>query len=252
MNAAVPTEPLPIDRVDVWHVDTAEASSATLHRGYLEIMEEHEREQAERFLFEEDRLEYRIARALARSTLSKYVARDPADWRFAKNEYGRPELDPPCLVAGGLPLRFNLTHTRGLVACAVVAGLDVGVDAENNTRADVGPRVADHFFSPLEVAALAAVPEADRAREFFVYWTLKEAYIKARGMGLSLPLESFSFELADRRRPRIVLHEARGEHPDDWQFALPEIDAAHQLALAVRRGARADLAIRLRPTVPRV
>ena len=118
----------------------------------------------------------------------------------SRNVHGRPEiLDRP---AGVPDLRFNLSHTDGLIACAVTIGREVGVDVEH-----VGRRlthdIAGRFFAPREVADLKSLPVAEQPRVFFDYWTLKEAYIKARGFGLALPLGDFAFRprAAGARRP---------------------------------------------------
>src|SRR5690606_33310169 len=94
-----------------------------------------------------------------------------------------------------VPLVFNLSHTDGLIACAVSRGREVGVDVEWLDRRGGDIDVADRFFSRYEVQALYAQPPERRRDRFFRYWTLKESYIKARGMGLALPLDRFSFEL---------------------------------------------------------
>lgn len=236
---------LPIDRVDLWHASVSEAGTPPRLAQYRELMEPHERAQADRFVFDKDRHEYTVARALVRTTLSRYLDRAPADWRFEKNRYGRPEIIP----APGEPrLRFNLTHTRGLVAVAVVLDRDIGVDAENLTRRDVGPSVADRYFSPSEVAELATVTSDARQRRFLEYWTLKESYIKARGMGLSLPLEQFSFHLS-ASNPTISFDPRLVDQPAAWQFRqfwLPE----HLLAVALRREAGPDVEVQTRAVIP--
>jgi 4'-phosphopantetheinyl transferase len=233
------------DRVDVWYTLCEEADSPARLARYREILEESERDQADRFVFERDRIQYAIARALLRTTLSRYAAIDPQAWRFAKNRYGRPEIDIADL---DLPLRFNLTHTRGLVACAVVLEHDIGIDAENVTRQDVGPAVADRFFSPLEVAALGRLPDGERRRAFFAYWTLKEAYIKARGMGLSLPLDQFSLHLG---QPIGVSFAAQlADRPEDWQFEQFRLGECHLLAVAVKRPGKPNLHVQTRKVVP--
>src|SRR6185436_18685723 len=95
-------------------------------------------------------------------------------------------------------LHFNLTNTRGLVACAVsVAHAEVGVDAEALDRSGETVAIADRYFSTEEVRALRALPESAQRQRFFAYWTLKESYIKARGLGLRLPLDQFSFRLGE-------------------------------------------------------
>jgi 4'-phosphopantetheinyl transferase len=172
----------------------------------------------------------------------------PASWRFRAERRGRPEIDAP----GGVDLRFNLSHTDGLAACGVVRELDLGVDVEAGSRVRRHLEVADRFFSRREARALRALPEEDRVGRFLDTWTLKEAYIKARGQGLALPLDGFTFDLdADREAPlRIEFERDLGDEPTAWQFALERVGAHHRLAIAVRRGARPDLRIVVRRTDP--
>ncbi len=181
---------LPVDHVDVELVQTAAVDISAHEPIYRQLTTPDENERMARFVFERDRWQFLITRALVRTMLSRYATVAPADWRFITNEYGRPEvLDRP---AGVADLRFNLSHTDGLIACAVTVGREVGVDVERITRA-VTHDIPGRFFAPREVADLRALPEHDQPRVFFDYWTLKEAYIKARGMGLSLPLSDFAF-----------------------------------------------------------
>jgi 4'-phosphopantetheinyl transferase len=174
-----------------------------------------------------------------RAVLSRYAGRAPAELRFAVGEHGRPEL----LDA---PVRFNLSHTRGWAVLAVSGGADVGVDVEE-VRADRELiAVADRFFSPSETAELRALLAPRQPDRFFDYWTLKESYIKARGLGLSLPLDQFSFHLGDR--PRISFSEKLADDPDAWQFWLSSVTLKHRFALAIRL--RGPVGVTARRVVP--
>src|SRR5262249_6094892 len=140
-----------------------------------------EREREARFLFERDRTMYRATRALVRTVLSQYRDVAPADWRFETQEHGRPFVASPRLDE---PLQFNLSNTRGLVVCAVSESLvEMGVDVERNDRVESAMQIAERFFSPSEVRTLMALPPEERAERFATIWTLKESYIKARGLG---------------------------------------------------------------------
>jgi 4'-phosphopantetheinyl transferase len=239
---------LPFDRVDIDLVETAQVDVAALEPSYREIITPDENERMARFVFERDRRQFLITRALVRTMLSRYAAVAPKDWRFITNHFGRPEvLDRPVGVAD---LRFNLSHTDGLIVCAVTVGREVGVDVENLTR-EVTHDIPGRFFAPREVADLRALPVSDQPRVFFDYWTLKEAYIKARGMGLSLPLSDFAFCLRPPAVPTITFEPALEDDPATWQFHQASPTPAHRLGLAVRRTGQ-DLPIRFREVVPRV
>jgi 4'-phosphopantetheinyl transferase len=186
-----------------------------------------------RLHFPEGRRLFGASHTLVRTTLSRYSEIPPGEWRFVKNAYGKPSIDPDL---DSSPLRFSLAHTRGLAVVAVTEGADVGVDVERTDHRVDAARLGSRFFSPEEAAALQEMPP-DRLRErFFLYWTLKESYIKARGLGLSLPLASFSFRLAGECPFRIGFS---GDvcDPGEWRFAalrpLPEYTAAVGVAPAL-------------------
>jgi len=231
----------------LWYVFPETLTDPGLLSAYQQLMSPEERSQQQRFRFAKGRYEYLVTRALVRTTLSRYAAVDPREWRFDKNPYGKPTIAHPKGIA---PFSFNLSHTEHLIVCLIALDREVGVDAEDMERAGETVEVADRFFSPTEVAALRALPAQSQRRRFFQYWTLKEAYIKARGMGLSLPLEQFSFHLAAGYRARISFDPRLEDQPQSWQFAQFRPTARHMVALAIRRGADPDLHIRLKQTVP--
>jgi 4'-phosphopantetheinyl transferase len=235
--------------VHVWVVDQSTIADDTVLDRYHAVMAPAERIQQARFYFARDRHRYLVTRALVRSVLSHYTGVPPAVWRFAANEYGRPAIAEP---ADFPAVRFNLSHTTGMILCAVAFDHEVGVDVEDTTRPGETVSIANRYFSPSEVRDLHAVPEAEQRARFFEYWTLKESYIKARGMGLSLPLEQFSFGLRDRGTIGIAFDARLRDRPRDWQFGLWRPTARHQVALAVRRIDEENLVIRIRRTVPLV
>jgi len=166
-----------------------------------------------------------------RRTLSRHAAVAPHDWRFVSDAHGRPFVD----TRGGHPaIAFNLSHTRGLAACAVSGAAEIGVDVEE-MRPSVGLlEVARHNFAPAEQADLrAAGDEAAMRRHFYALWTLKESYIKARSLGLSLPLQKFAFAWGDARID-LTIDAALGDAAADWWFALAAPSPEHRLAVALR------------------
>lgn len=237
--------PLRSVHIDLVLTDDAEAL-ARLDR-YLPLLSPDEHARMARFVFERDRHRFLLTRALVRTMLSRYAsAVPPAAWQFTANIHGRPEiLDRP---AGVPDLRFNISHTDGLIACAVTIGREVGVDVEHAGRR-LTHDVAARFFAPAEVAHLQALPEDEQARVFFDYWTLKEAYIKARGFGLALPLGDFAFHLSPDRAPAITFEPSLPDDPATWQFEQGWPTPHHRLGLAIRRTG-ADLPVRIRTVVP--
>jgi 4'-phosphopantetheinyl transferase len=175
-----------------------------------------------------------------RTTLSRYADVDPRRWRFRTGPQGKPEIAGP---AGAPPLRFNLSHTRGLVACVVTLGLDAGVDVERTARHLRDPlALARHGFAPAERAALTRLAGRARRELFFDIWTLKEAYVKARGAGfLALPARKLAYEISPGGSIGLTIEPELEDRSDAWQVALLAPTADHRLAVAIRRGSRPDL-----------
>jgi 4'-phosphopantetheinyl transferase len=236
---------LPPDEVHVWIVEPERIEEPRLLEAYLGLLSPEEREKQRRFYFERHRRQYLVSHALVRLTLSRYAPVKPEDWSFVTNEYGCPRVKEE-----GLGLRFNLSHTDGMATVAVASNVDVGVDVEDASRPGQTVELADRFFAPSEVAALHALAVERQRERFFEYWTLKEAYIKARGMGLSIPLAQFAFELQPGQLPRISFDPRLVDEPAGWQFVQLRPSARHQAALAVRRSRSLALKVRCQRTVP--
>lgn len=191
----------------------------------------------QRHKFDGNRREYLATHALARTALSHHRALAPESWRFRLNDYGKPAIDPEC------GLRFNLSNSTGLVVCLIGEGAEVGVDVEPQARArsilEIGPRV----FAPREQAQLEDLPEDARPERALRLWTLKEAYIKARGMGLALPLNKFYFVFQGANDIRMEMDADFDDEPGRWRFCLLE-HSAHCLALMVENRAAPELDFR--------
>jgi len=209
-------------------------------QGMLALLSAEERAKADRFAFADDRDGFVAAHALLRATLSDYFARPPQDWTFVTGAWGKPRVDA---CDGSARLCFNLSHTRGHVAVAVALDREVGVDVERVSPSRADEEVARQLFAPAEFADFQEEPEAGRAEAFFDYWTLKEAYIKAVGRGVALPLKDFAFT---RDPLRISFAPTLEDTPSRWLFRRfrPEPDVA--MALAARRGPGAEPLVNLR------
>lgn len=239
--------PLPLDSnmVHVWLV-ASDATGDDLLDRYQALLDPAERERWQRFRVRGAADQYLIARALLRTSLSRYAAVPSDAWAFETNAYGCPYLAPSLAHHG---LRFNLSHTDGLVACAISRGGEVGIDVENATR-DVDPlSLAPTVFAAPEISDIEATAPAERTERFFAYWTLKEAYIKARGMGVSLALDGFWFDL-DRDPPRIHFGDRCPDRPERWHFSRCRPTPDHALALAVAPSSGAEPRLCLRWVVP--
>ncbi len=233
-------------QVHLWLTDPLSNRDAGLLAAYDGLLTEAERARGGRYRFERDRHAFLVTRALVRTVLSRYCSVGPADWRFVENEYGRPEIAGPL---GHPPLRFNLSHTAGLIACVVALDREIGVDVEVvGHRSTVA--IAEDFFAEPEIAALRKLAEPERIQQFYAIWTLKESYIKARGMGLAIALDQFWFDLERGPQPIIEIDSRLDDSAETWQFERQRPTPDHHLALAIRREAEPDLPVVQRHTVP--
>jgi 4'-phosphopantetheinyl transferase len=222
---------LPVASVSVWYVFTNCVTDAAVLDRYGRIMSEAERKRRDRFVFAKDRHAFVVTRGLVRNVLSRYTRIPPEACVFDTNRYGKPSLR--CRSTGAA-LEFNLSHTDGLAAMAVTVGRDIGIDVENMTRSNLELDVS-RYFSTAEIRMLQSTPQSEQTSRFFDYWTLKEAYIKARGIGLSLPLDGFSMHMQPGRPLAIEFSPAIDDDPSTWQFVLCNPTPCHRMALAIRR-----------------
>jgi 4'-phosphopantetheinyl transferase len=232
--------------VHLWHCSTAVLQQPGIQAACEALLLPDEREQWQRFLVAHAAASYLLTRAMMRTVLSRYAAVAPMAWTFQRNAHGRPDISGPAL---DLPLRFNLSNTRGLVVCGVTVGWDLGVDVEHLDRKPA-IEVADSYFAPPEVRALCSLPPEAQSDRFLSYWTLKEAYIKARGMGLAIPLCDFALTLSSTAAPTVAFSGSLSDDPSAWQFGLVTPAPRYLAAVAVRRGAAPDVRICLRAGLP--
>ncbi len=230
--------PLPPNQIDLWFCFEDEITLTQLQYYRDQLLSPEERARESRFHFAHSRKQFVIARALVRTLLSRYAAIAPAAWQFRAGSHGRPEIVQP---EGGA-LRFNLSHTTGLVVLAVGSQQMLGVDVEDTMRRPAPLDVAGHSFSAAEVAALHALPQDLQAARFFHYWTLKESYIKAKGQGLSIPLGKFSMMLTQPGRVAIQFAANMEPEPAGWQFFLLQASERHVVSVCTQ----ADVPLQLR------
>lgn len=225
--------------IHLWMTSPGEILDETLLGRYSALMTEEETRKQQRFLSQHHRHSALITRAFVRDLLSAYAPVAPQDWRFQANANGKPEI-----VEAPLPLRFNLSHTRNRVVCAVTLSTDIGCDVESVARRNNIEAIAETHFSRPELAELHSLPAGDRRSRFFDYWTLKESYIKACGEGLfQVPLGDFSFHIGPStsagQNDNISLSFAPGiaEDPARWRSWLFYPGNEHRVAVSVRRRA---------------
>lgn len=203
----------------------------------LALLTVEERAQHQRFIPPAKRHEYLVTRVLVRTVLGEALGLAPEAVPFTQNEWGRPELSPPTT------LRFNLTHTDGLVVLLVSEEHDVGVDTELLSRAPKLLSLGPHVFAPKELSDLAALPAERRALRAVTLWTLKESYLKARGRGLALALDGFAFRF-EAQGVRLQVEPALNDDGAGWQFETRTL-GPHLVSTALRCPASSRVEIEL-------
>jgi 4'-phosphopantetheinyl transferase len=230
------------NEIHLWQVNPGEITQPELLNKYKGLLSDDEQIKQQRYKFSRDRHDALITRVFVRDLLSYYADMAPSDWRFEKGEKDKPEiLNPP------LPLRFNLSHTKGLIICAVTLEDDIGCDVEDTTRNNDVLAIANRYFSTIETKELFSLPKEQQCNRFFDYWTLKESYIKAWGLGLAIPLKDFSFKITDaiieKKTPFTIKNtislsfaQHRVDDTDTWRNWLlyPNGNEQHRIAIALR------------------
>jgi len=197
---------------------------------YAAVLSPEETRRCQRLRFENDRHQFLVSHAWVRHVLSIYADLSPAAWTFTLNAHGRPDIAESVT---DLPLRFNLTHTKGLAACLVSLDAACGIDAETLSLPANASGIARKMFAANEQRALASLQGAAYVSRFFGYWTLREAYCKAVGLGLSAPMETFAFEYEETLPIRIRFSADTPDTTRDWQFGLVHLLPTHLLAMAL-------------------
>jgi len=202
------------EEVHLWSVQVGRFPDSAHAPAHLAILSDSERDRRERFRIPADRWMYGISHALLRMVLAHYGTGPPESLKFSRGAHGKPALDG---AGGSTDLEFNLTHTKGLAAVAVARGRPVGVDAEREDR-PIGELLASRIFSEQERRALHGKSPEDRLRRMARLWTLKEAYVKALGVGLTLSVADMSFGITDEGPPRFEPASPVGHDPKRWCF----------------------------------
>ena len=217
---------------DVVLAQPERASAAALGRAHA-VLDDAERARAAAFARQRDRDLYAFSHGFLRLTLARYLGADARALRFRCGAAGRPEL----MSAGRAPIRFNLSHTEGLVACIVTGSAPCGVDVESFARIDHRKLPARLLAAP-EADALMALSEALRRDRLLEIWTLKEAYLKARGLGLSKPLRDIAFSDFGAA-PRCAVGPGLDDRGSAWRFWSGAPTPHHRAAAAIRTGGEA-------------
>lgn len=224
-----PTRPLlGGDEVHVWRAGLDQPSSTV--QSMLELLSPDERCRAGRFYFQRDFKRFVIARGLLRTILSLYLQLRPEQLRFCYSEFGKPEL---VSLTGQETLRFNVSHSHNQALFAFAHKWGIGVDIEYLRKNLASRELAECVFSPNEIDMLCALPAHRQTEGFFNCWTRKEAYIKARGEGLSFPLDCFDVSLAPGEPAALLSHRKDSREIRRWSLRELASETGYAAAIAV-------------------
>jgi 4'-phosphopantetheinyl transferase len=218
--------------VHVWRI-SQDQPLAIIER-FSQLLSDDEQVRAARFHFERDRQHFIVARGCLRTILARYLEMAPRKIQFTYAPYGKPELSTSTSQAQ--PLNFNLAHSGGFALYAFTKLGEIGVDLEHVRSEFAGDDIARRFFSSDEVARLTELSPNVRHEAFFNCWTRKEAFIKAKGIGLSLPLDQFDVNMAPGE-PATLLR-TRWDENEAGRWSLKAIDMGPGYVAAVALASR--------------
>lgn len=228
-------------QVDIWLLPFAGLADDALRSFCMSLLSPGETERAKCFARPKPQDQYIASRALVRLVLARCCAVVPEALAFAANEFGRPYISAPAPSHG---VHFSLSHTDGLLALAVSGTYEVGLDVEDTHRPTKIAGIARSYFSPAEWSTLQHLEDAAQRDQFFSLWTLKEAYIKALGKGLSADLAGFSITTTPESAV-VTGAPAGAPAADTWQFFRLSPTPRHRLAVAASFKPHAPLACRV-------
>jgi 4'-phosphopantetheinyl transferase len=236
---------LKFNEVHFFYTLVDEIQNRSLLDCYRSVISDAEKKKVDRYVFEKDQHTCLVTRALLRFVLSAYTSEDPEYFEFVENDFGKPGLKPGCI---DMPINFNLSHSSGVTACALVLDTEIGLDVENYSRKiDLG--IADRFFSKPESEHLGNCSEIERQSIYFDLWTLKESYIKAKGMGLSIGLDKFGFKM-DHSNIGIQFHESLNDFSEHWQFFKFSPVKNYKAAISVRSCLKTEFKLYMHQCIP--
>jgi 4'-phosphopantetheinyl transferase len=214
--------------IHLWRapLDLAQSRAVVLQA----ILNAEEQARASRFRFDRPRCDFIIARSVLRIILSRYLDIDPRHLEFQYGAHGKPELAVPQQKW----LQFSLAHSGGWVLYGMACERPIGIDLEEIRPVASLEKLVEQFFAPAEYAVFAGLPWQQKLSSFYSAWTRKEAYVKARGLGMSLPLNQYAVTVAPETVPALIIDEKGPVSEDLWSFLDVEVAPGYAAALAVR------------------
>jgi 4'-phosphopantetheinyl transferase len=214
------------NEVHVWQARLDELLPSS--KAFLATLSADERFRAEHFYFPKDREHFIAAHGILRAILGSYLNRPPGCLSFREGSFGKPSLSQQ---SGPQDIQFNMSHSHGLALYAVGRGRAVGIDLEFAGREIDVEQIAERFFSAREAATLREMPPAVRRNAFFLCWTRKEAYIKATGKGLSMPLDQFDVSLVPGEQSALL--QTRPDMDEAARWSVRDLSFSHDYSAAL-------------------
>jgi len=233
------------DQIHVFFTQADDIKDEYLLSQYQRVISQTEQAKMDRYVFEKDKHVCLVTRALLRFVLSLVTRELPAGFEFIENPYGKPSIKPGFI---DIPLKFNLSHSENVSVCAIVLNHEIGVDIEY-IRRKIDLNIPERFFTQYESAYIKSLAEEDRQKAFFRLWTLKESYIKAKGMGLSISLDAFGFDI-DGQNTLCRFHESLNDRSEHWDFFRFSLLNDYKAAIAVQSCRKSAFELKIYNCIP--
>lgn len=211
------------NQIHIWKIDTNQAN-VNLDTLYNNILSSNERERVDRLRSENDKKRFIISRGQLRKSLSSYLKVSPSNITFSYNKYGKPSIRSEHNLEN---IKFNVSHSKNLVVYAITQNREVGIDLEYIRGVSHADKIVRRYFGEEESEFYYSQPENEKELAFFTLWTRKEAYSKARGMGIGLPGKKFDLNLTGS-----IQSNSRKNIDSDWSLIDIEINSDYFAALA--------------------
>lgn len=225
---------LDTQHIDLWLVDIKDFDYEELILLTDGWLSKQDQQRVERYQFLEHKKQLLMGRFLLRTVLSRYAQVAAGEWRFETNKFGKPFIASALLETMAEPLYFNLSHSQNKLVLAISRHQLLGVDIEYGLKQRRVEKIANRYFSSAEVKGFEVLEAEQIQTRFYDLWSLKEAYIKACGLGLAIPLDHFSFSFEGKNKVEIKFDKQRIDDPTLWQFWQIESEPGYHLSLAVK------------------
>jgi 4'-phosphopantetheinyl transferase len=238
---------LTTNTIQLWCALPDQIQDKPLLKEYYLMLSETEKSQMQRLIYRKDQHRFLIRHALVRTTLSRYAKVLPKDWIFEKNIYGKPYIANDIILS---TISINVSYSENIILLGITRNHSLGVDVENVTSRAAPINIAKEFYCESETAALRTLSSNEQSLLFYKYWTLKESYLKAVGIGLSAPLNSISFGFAGNSEITVCMDPFFNDLPSRWQFWQFQPFPEHVAAVCVARNFSKSQTISLNQVIP--